>query len=127
MLGPMRAPVCPQRSTIIDLPAKEDLMTPNIAAIIRQHVSLEVRCIDRLYLHAWRTELQTAGGLGCFLQEPLGPPIPSPALFKPLHDRFVSTVPVFAQRHRIPLIHFEPKQRKDDIVADYRRRVTGRE
>ena len=27
-------------------------MTPNIADIIRHHVSLEVRCIDRLYLHA---------------------------------------------------------------------------
>ena len=26
-------------------------MTPNIADIIRHHVSLEVRCIDRLYLH----------------------------------------------------------------------------
>ena len=40
-------------------------MTPNIAAIIRQHVSLEVRCIDRLYLHAWMPRLQTSGGLSC--------------------------------------------------------------
>ena len=64
-------------------------MTPNIAAIIRQHVSLEVRCIDRLYLHAWMPKLQTSGGLCYFLQEHLGHPIPSPALFKPLHDRFV--------------------------------------
>ena len=28
-------------------------MTPNIADIIRDHVSLEVRCIDRIYLHAY--------------------------------------------------------------------------
>ena len=28
-------------------------MTPNIHTIIRQHVSLEVRCIDRVYLHAY--------------------------------------------------------------------------
>ena len=48
----MRAPVCSRRSTIIDFPAKESPMTPNIATIIRQHVSLEVRCIDRVYLHA---------------------------------------------------------------------------
>ena len=68
-------------------------MTPNIAAIIRQHVSLEVRCIDRLYLHAWMPKLQTSGGLCYFLQTYLGHPIPSPALFKPLHDRFVSAVP----------------------------------
>jgi hypothetical protein len=102
-------------------------MTPNIAAIIRQHVSLEVRCIDRLYLHAWMPKLQTSGGLCYFLQEHLRHPIPSPALFKPLHDRFVGAVQDFAQRHRIPLIPFESKQRKDDIVAEYRRRFTGKE
>ena len=100
-------------------------MTPNIADIIRQHVSLEVRCIDRLYLHAWMPKLQTSGGLCYFLQEHLRHPIPSPALFKPLHDRFVSAVQGFAQRHRIPLIPFESKQRKDDVVAEYRRRFTG--
>ena len=38
-------------------------MTPNIADIIRHHVSLEVRCIDRLYLHAYMPKLQTSGGL----------------------------------------------------------------
>jgi hypothetical protein len=102
-------------------------MTPNIATIIRQHVSLEVRCIDRLYLHAWMPKLQTSGGLCYFLQEHLGHPIPSPARFKPLHDRFVSAIPAFARRYRIPMLAFEPKQRKDDIVAEYRRRFTGRE
>jgi len=40
-------------------------MTPNIADIIRRHVSLEVRCIDRMYLHAYMPKLQTSGGL-CF-------------------------------------------------------------
>ncbi len=102
-------------------------MTPNIAAIMRQHVSLEVRCLDRLYLHAYLPKLQTSGGLCYFLTEHLGYPIPSPALFRPLHDRFVTAVQAFAQRHDVPLITFEPKQRKDDIVADYRRDFTGRE
>jgi hypothetical protein len=36
-------------------------MTPNIAAIMRQHVSLESRCLDRLYLHAYLPKLQTSG------------------------------------------------------------------
>jgi hypothetical protein len=102
-------------------------MTPNIAAIMRQHVSLEVRCLDRLYLHAYLPKLQTSGGLCYFLTEHLGYPIPSPALFRPLHDRFVTAVQAFAQRHHVPLITFEPKQRKDDVVAEYRQRFTGRE
>ena len=92
-------------------------MTPNIAAIIRQHVSLEVRCIDRLYLHAYMPKLQTSGGLCYFLQEHLGHPIPSPALFRPLHDRFVAAVETFAQRHHVPLSRSSRGQRKDDVVA----------
>ena len=70
-------------------------MTPNIADIIRHHVSLEVRCVDRLYLHAYLPKLQTSGGLCYFLRDHLGHPIPSPALFKPLHDRFVTAVERF--------------------------------
>ncbi len=102
-------------------------MTPNIAAIIRQHVSLEVRCLDRLYLHAYMPKLQTSGGLCYFLDDHLGHPIPSPALFKPLHDRCVTAVQAFARRHDVPLIPFEPRQRKDDVVAEYRRRFRARE
>jgi len=102
-------------------------MTPNIHHIIRQHVSLSVRCIDRLYLHAYMPKLQTSGGLCYFLATHLGHPIPSPALFKPLHDRFVDAVRRFAARHAIPLIAFAPRQRKDDVVADYRARFRGRD
>ena len=47
---------------------QEVSMIPNIADIIRHHVSLEVRCIDRLYLHAYMPKLQTSGGLCYFLR-----------------------------------------------------------
>ena len=73
-------------------------MTPNIHTIIRQHVALEVRCIDRVYLHAYMPKLQTSGGLCYFLHDYLGHPVPSPALLKPRHDRFVAAVGQFAQR-----------------------------
>ena len=102
-------------------------MTPNIADIIRQHVTLSVRCIDRLYLHADMPKLQTSGGLCYFLHDYLGNLIPSPALFRPIHDRFITAVEAFASRHRIPTVPFESGQRKDDIVAAYRSRFTSRE
>jgi len=102
-------------------------MTPNIADIIRQHVTLSVSCIDRLYLHAYMPKLQTSGGLCYFLHDHLGKPIPSPALFRPIHDRFLTAVDAFASQHRIPTVEFKPGQRKDDIVADYRARLTRRE
>ena len=102
-------------------------MTPNIADIIRHHVSLEVRCLDRLYLHAYLPKLQTSGGLCYFLHDYLGYPIPSPALFKPLHDRFVTAIDRFVAAHQIPVVRFESGQRKDDVVAEYRTRFTARE
>jgi hypothetical protein len=102
-------------------------MTPNIADIIRHHVSLEVRCIDRLYVNGYMPKLQTSGGLCYFLHDHLGHPIPSPALFRPIHDRFVAAVEAFIARHEIPKVEFESGQDKDGIVAGYRARFTARE
>ena len=59
----MRTPAYSAWSSIIDLPAKEAPMTPNIHDIIRDHVTLSIRCLDRLYLHAYMPKLQTSGGL----------------------------------------------------------------
>jgi hypothetical protein len=102
-------------------------MMPNIADIIRHHVSLEVRCIDRVYLHAYMPKLQTSGGLCYFLHDHLGQPIPSPALFRPIHDRFVAAVEQFVARHKIPKVEFESSQDKDSIVSGYRARFAARE
>src|SRR6267142_5123545 len=99
---------------------QEVSMTPNIADIIRHHVSLEVRCIDRLYLHAYMPKLQTSGGLCYYLRDYLGHPIPSPALFAPMLDRFVGAIKTYATTHDVPLITFERGQRKDDVVAEHR-------
>jgi hypothetical protein len=128
MLAPVGKSGVPRRwGNIIDLPGKEDSMTPNIADIIRHHVSLEIRCLDRLYLHAYLPTLQTSGGLCYFLHDHLGYPYPSPALFKPIHDRFVTAVDRFAAAHQVPVVPFRSGQRKDDIVAEYRTRFTAHE
>jgi hypothetical protein len=95
---------------------------PNVHELIRDHVTLSIRCLDRLYLHAYMPKLQTSGGLCYFLKDHLGHPIPSPALFAPMLDRFVGAIKTFAATQEVPLITFERGQRKDDIVADYRAR-----
>jgi len=102
-------------------------MATNISDIIRHHVSPEARCIDRLFLHAYMPKLQTSGGLCYFLRDYLGHPIPSPALFKPMHDRFVTAVEQFVTRHAVPVVHFEAGQDKDAIATAHRTRFTARE
>jgi hypothetical protein len=125
MLGPGQTPACSGESTILDLPAKEDRMTPNIETIIKDHVTLTVRCLDRIYLQGYMPKLQTSGGLCYFLRDHLGHPIPSPALFRPMHDRFVTAIKTFAADHAVPLIQFESGQDKDAIVATHRARFSG--
>ena len=102
-------------------------MTPNVADLIRHHVSLEVRCLDRLYLHAYVPKLQTSGGLCYFLRDHRGHPIPSPALFKPMHDRFVRAVERYASDHAVSVVRFAPGERKDAIATTHRVRFPAEE
>ena len=95
---------------------------PNVHELIRDHVTLSIRCLDRLYLHAYLPKLQTSGGLCYFLRDHLGHPIPSPALFAPMLDRFVGAIKTYAATQAVPLITFERGARKDDVVAAYRAR-----
>ncbi len=95
---------------------------PNVHELIRDHVTLSIRCLDRLYLHAYLPKLQTSGGLCYFLRDHLGHPIPSPALFASMLDRFVGAIKTYATTQGVPLIPFERGQRKDDVAADYRAR-----
>jgi hypothetical protein len=112
------------RSTIIGLPSKEGSMTPNINSIIKDHVTLTVRCLDRIYLQGYMPKLQTSGGLCYFLRDHLGHPIPSPALFRPMHDRFVNAVKTLAANSAVPLIPFESGQDKDALAATHRAAFT---
>lgn len=95
---------------------------PNVHELIRHHVTLSIRCLDRLYLHAYMPKLQTSGGLCYFLRDHLGHPVPSPALFTPMHDRLIAAIKTYAITHEVPLIAFERGQRKDDVVAEHRAR-----
>jgi len=89
-------------------------MEPNVHTIIKNHVTLSVTCLDRLYINGYVPTLQTSGQLCYFLKEHRGNPIPSPALFAPMRNRFLDEIERFTQKNRIPRVKFERGQRKDD-------------
>jgi hypothetical protein len=97
---------------------------PNVESILRHHTSLSVSCLDRLYVNGYVPTLQTSGQLVYFLREHLGNPIPSPALFTPLRERFVRAVERFAEENEVTVIHFERGERKDDVAAGRRAKFT---
>jgi hypothetical protein len=99
----------------------------SLASIMRDQIALSVTCLDRLYLNGYVPSLQAPGQLVRFCRQHLGQPIASPALFRPLHDRFVQAVKTFAQQQDVPLIQFKRGQRKDTIAAWYRARFKANE
>jgi hypothetical protein len=62
-------------------------------------------------------KLQTSGGLCYFFRDHLGYPIPSPALFTPMHTRLIDAIKTFASTHEVPLIAFERGQRNAPAAA----------
>jgi len=61
---------------------------PNVAEIIREHVTLDVKCVDRLYLNAYVPRLQSEGGVVAFLRQAGGRVVPSPAIFGEITTSF---------------------------------------
>ena len=100
---------------------------PNVATILRDHVSMSTSSLDRLYLNGYVPSLQSTGQLCVFLCDHLGNRIASPAAFRPLHDRFVLAMTAFSQQQMVPLVQFERGQRKDDVAARYRSRFQAAE
>jgi hypothetical protein len=96
------------------------MSNPSAATILREHVTLSTACLDRLYLNGYVPTLQTPGQLTTFLRDHLGFPVPSPAVIRPLHDRFVQAVEAFAAQSEVPIVAFERDQRKDAVAASYR-------
>jgi hypothetical protein len=89
--------------------------------ILKDHVTLDIQCIDRIYLNGYIPTMQTSGQLVNFLHH-RGYDIPSPAILSNWTTAYKAAVEAFAQENDIPLIHFEPGVRKDDVAAGYRAR-----
>ena len=94
----------------------------SIPELLDGHVTLEVECLDRLYLNGYIGSLATSGGLITFMREQLGKPIPSPVVLGQVTEKFREAVKAMTEREQIPLYQFDHKERKDDIANDFRRK-----
>jgi hypothetical protein len=100
---------------------------PNVETLLRDHVRLQVDCIDRLYLNGFVPRLQRPQNLWWYLVKHRGWPIPSPALLKRLVDAFVEGIRAFAERERVPILQFERGARKEEVVRRHLARLQGEE
>src|SRR6476620_10390990 len=100
---------------------------PTIDELLREHVTIEVECLDRLYLNGYVPTLQMSGQLVTFLTRHRGHPIPSPTLLQKMREAFVQATRAFASAQQIPVLHFERGARKDDVAAAQRAQFAGAE
>jgi hypothetical protein len=89
------------------------------ADVLSGHVTLEVECVDRMYLNLYVPKLQYASGVVGFLRDHRGATFASSALMAPMTRQFVSEIERFAEREGVELVTFEKGQRKDDVAHDY--------
>ena len=74
--------------------------------LLRDHVTLRCRSIDRIFLQAYVPKLQTVGEVCTFLRWQRKFPIPSSAAFGKIGEEYVKAVYRFAEAHHIPVVHF---------------------
>ena len=91
---------------------------PSIPELLDGHVTLELECLDRLYLNGYIGPLATSGGLVMFMREQLGKPIPSPVILGQVTEKFRESIKSLAEREQIPLYQFDHRERKDDVAID---------
>jgi len=91
----------------------------NVNDLLAGHVTLEVECLDRVYLNAYVPNLQVAGQVVTFLCDHRGATVPSPALFNKIGLAFRKAVMTFAADNDIALIRFAKGDRKIDVIRPY--------
>ena len=92
-----------------------------IPELLDGHVTLEVECMDRLYLNGYIGKLATGPGLVTFLREQLEKPIPSPVVLGQISEKFRQAVKELAAQEQIPVYSFTHKERKDEVANQLRR------
>jgi hypothetical protein len=81
------------------------------------HVSLDVECLDRIYLNGYVPNLQVGGQVASFMTAHLGFLIPSPAILEKMGTAFRRSVSSFAETEHVPVVRFKKDDRKIEVMG----------
>ena len=87
------------------------------ADMVAGHVTLDISCLDRIYLAGFVPALQTSGGVVYFLHDHRGNPVVSPAVFEQIGNRFRTAMRAWTRANNIPVVPFKAGERKADVMA----------
>ena len=89
------------------------------ATLLRDHITLKCRSIDRIFLQAYVPKLQSVGMVCRFLCWQRKFKIPSSAAFGKIGVAYVKAIHKYAEKHEIPVMHFKKKDNKEKIARPY--------
>ncbi len=58
----------------------------NAGEVLAEHTTLELECVDRMYVNVYVPVLQTGAGAAHFFKKVRGNPVPSSALMEPMRQ-----------------------------------------
>jgi hypothetical protein len=90
-----------------------------ITSLLRDHVTLQVRSVDRIFLAGYVPGLQCDGQLVRFLLDRVGGNVPSPAILGRVGRAYVEAVDRFALEGEIPVVRFAKGACKEDVARPY--------
>ena len=91
-------------------------LSKSVAELQREHVVLELECIDRMYLNAYVPQLTSEAGVAGFVRGHLGHRFASTKQVAEMTEAFVESIMQFGLDHKIDLVRFKKGQRKDAIM-----------
>jgi hypothetical protein len=86
------------------------------ASLLRGHVTLSCRCVDRFFLQGYVPKLQSVGQVCNFLRWQRKVPIPSSAAFGKIGEAYVREIERFARDNAIPFQHFKKGESKEAVA-----------
>lgn len=102
-------------------------MSPTLAEILDQHVTLEIESIDRMYLNGYIAGLQSPEAVSWYLRKHRGATFASSVLLDPISRDFASSVRRFVETEGIPVHRFAKGERKDEVTQKLLRGFTKSE
>ncbi len=87
--------------------------------ILPGKITLDVECVDRVYLNGYVKYLQMPGGVINFIREQFDWPIPSPKAMYKTSDRFRKAVDEFAEQQGLEIYTFSKGEDKDEIARQH--------
>jgi hypothetical protein len=91
-------------------------ITHSLAQLQKEHVVMELECIDRMYLNAYVPKLTSEGGIAAFCRGYLGHRFASTKQAVAMTDTFIKSIRDFIQREGLELVRFKKGQRKDHVL-----------